>query len=502
VYPASGASPVPLTPTNPQNHGVFESCGNQSDSASIGLLTSLDVSGNQLIAADGQRLMVWSSPGTQGSGAAATFVDPTVYYVNALKADPAGHTLWTVQARGGAYDQPPFSLIAYALPMSATLTTAQTIDLTQPLPLAGGGTIDLSKDHVMSIAADASGAVWLTGGSGVNTDGNGASRVVRIRAARTAPTVDVVLGQADATSKLCNRDYTMQPGDDINDVANAKANTLCAPGSVAIDPHGNVWVSDHSIELNGNLRLLEFDASLFPATPSTPIYGPAATHPFPQAATFESAFDSSGHLVEGFNPYSPYAQAFQGGSAFSAYYFNPLTLTPQQPDGYLNDFESYPYTAAFDSQGNFYAGDIDRSRILVYHGLPRPGGSDAGTDAAADAANDAATDGASDAASDGAASSGCANGATVISAAACSSMPSFGTTGAVCVKVHVNTVNGWNASNVQGRTATAKGATTQGPITPTNGSIPNQPGLSAGSDGYVYFNFTAGQVNYSSMACW
>ena len=29
------------------------------------------------------------------------------------------------------------------------------------------------------------------------------------------------------------------------------------------------------------------------------------------------------------------------------------------------------------------------------------------------------------------------------------------TTGAVCVKAKVNTVNGWNASNVQGRTATA-----------------------------------------------
>ena len=132
---------------------------------------------------------------------------------------------------------------------------------------------------------------------------------------------------------------------------------------------------------------------------------------------------------------------------------------------------------------------------------------DAGHDAAADAAIDAGGEAGHDAGSDAAGgdasgSSGCASGSTIIAVTGCSSMPAFNTTGAVCVKVKVAVVNGWNASNVQGRTATATGSTTQGPITPTNGSIPNQPGLSAGSDGNVYFNFTAGSVNYTSMACW
>jgi PQQ-like domain len=161
--------------------------------------------------------------------------------------------------------------------------------------------------------------------------------------------------------------------------------------------------------------------------------------------------------------------------------------------------------------GRVYVGTRD-GRVLGFGVMG--GGSDAGADASADASGDAAKDtGAdaakdaspetgSDAATDASSSAGCATGATVLSPAACSSMPSFNTTGAVCVKIKVATVNGWNASNVQGRTATAKGSTTQGPITPTNGSIPNQPGLSAGSDGFVYFNFTAGSVNYTSMACW
>jgi hypothetical protein len=145
--------------------------------------------------------------------------------------------------------------------------------------------------------------------------------------------------------------------------------------------------------------------------------------------------------------------------------------------------------------GRVYVGTRD-GRVLGFGALG--GGSDAGSDAATDASHDATTDSATDAGG----STGCASGATVISPTSCSSLPSFNTTGAVCVRLKLNTVNGWNASNVQGRTVTAKGATTQGPITPTNGSIPNQPGLSAGSDGYVYFNFTAGAVNYTSMACW
>jgi hypothetical protein len=137
--------------------------------------------------------------------------------------------------------------------------------------------------------------------------------------------------------------------------------------------------------------------------------------------------------------------------------------------------------------GRVYVGTLD-GRVLAFGALG--GGTDAGSDASSDAAADASG------------STGCASGATVFSETSCGSLPSFNTTGAVCFKLKLSTIHGWNASNVQGRTATAKGSTTQGPITPTNGSIPNQPGLSPSSDGTVYFNFTAGSVNYSSMACW
>jgi hypothetical protein len=123
-------------------------------------------------------------------------------------------------------------------------------------------------------------------------------------------------------------------------------------------------------------------------------------------------------------------------------------------------------------------------------------------EAADSGATDAGDASSSDAATDGSRSVGCVSGSTIIAETGCASFGNFNIAGAVCVKVKVNTVNGWEASEVQGRTATVNGATNEGPITPVNGSMSNEPGLSAGTDGFVYFNFTAGAFPYSSMACW
>src|SRR5580704_15169939 len=51
---------------------------------------------------------------------------------------------------------------------------------------------------------------------------------------------------------------------------------------------------------------------------------------------------------------------------------------------------------------------------------------------------------------------GCATGATVIALTMMGSTNNFGTTGAVCV-TYMGSVDGWNASNVQGRSVTAVG---------------------------------------------
>jgi cytoskeletal protein RodZ len=92
---------------------------------------------------------------------------------------------------------------------------------------------------------------------------------------------------------------------------------------------------------------------------------------------------------------------------------------------------------------------------------------------------------------------GCASGATVIAMTALGNV-NFDTAGAVCI-TYMGNVDGWNASNVQGRSVTVVGSTTQSPAI-TGDNLPNQPGIMPGADGYVYWNYTAGQVNYSSMA--
>ncbi len=93
---------------------------------------------------------------------------------------------------------------------------------------------------------------------------------------------------------------------------------------------------------------------------------------------------------------------------------------------------------------------------------------------------------------------GCATGATVIAMKAKGASGNFNVLGAVCV-TFTSSVSGWNASNVQGRSVTAVGSTTQMPVI-SGDSLGNQPGLSPGTDGYIYWNYTAGSVDFTSMS--
>jgi hypothetical protein len=93
---------------------------------------------------------------------------------------------------------------------------------------------------------------------------------------------------------------------------------------------------------------------------------------------------------------------------------------------------------------------------------------------------------------------GCASGATVLALPMDGSSVTFNTTGPACITYRAS-VNGWNASNVQGRTVTAMGSTTQMPVIDGD-SLGDQPALVPGADGYVYWNFTAGAESYASMS--
>ena len=102
---------------------------------------------------------------------------------------------------------------------------------------------------------------------------------------------------------------------------------------------------------------------------------------------------------------------------------------------------------------------------------------------------------------------GCAAGAVVIvlmpaAGAFTANSGNFNTLGPVCVELSGSVHQGWGLSNGQGRMLTlTSGAGTSGPID-ASGSITSLPAApQAGSDGFVYWNFTADtdMVNYTSV---
>jgi hypothetical protein len=100
---------------------------------------------------------------------------------------------------------------------------------------------------------------------------------------------------------------------------------------------------------------------------------------------------------------------------------------------------------------------------------------------------------------------GCASGATVIvlmpaAGQYTANTGNFGTVGPVCVELHGSVHQGWGLSNEQGRMVTLVSATgAQGPVDASGSLSSLATAPQAGADGFVYWNFTAGSVDYTSL---
>ena len=274
----------------------------------------------------------------------------------------------------------------YELPLherSAPLHTIQTRGASFPV-LGESGRITLGhgdRRGIEGIAPVGQGEfLWLS-----DTDNH---RVLRIRDPLINPVVDVVLGQQDAEGRLCNR--TTDPGPHTgvghHESGTPAADTLCFPGALSIDRLGNLYVSDHSLEIQGNRRLLVFPAESLPADNSSAIFAPSASKIFTDAsdgtlnlgfqetltgmidlspsrfyaddaATWETAFDSKNRMAVGYNAYA--------GPRFVGLYDDPLG-PGLLPDAYLYDVGAMHYSAAFDDNDNLYVGDLNLARVLVY----------------------------------------------------------------------------------------------------------------------------------------
>jgi DNA-binding beta-propeller fold protein YncE len=314
----------------------------------------------QLIVADAFAVVFWNDVGALANGAKASGIvgakslrAPTLGNpYGRLRADKAGH-LFAV--RGPDVE-------VYRLPLKNADMPFLTIR--SPLPLAGGGEFAWTGAlNVGGVAAAPDGSfIWLA-----DPDTNA---VFRVRDPLTRPVVDVVLGHPNLVEKRPNNGG--EPGRD----------TLSYPGAVALDARGNLFVSDHALEVSGNHRLLEFDAALFPKQPEKALFAIPASRVWGHGGrftgtkdghenleVFEPAFDSQGRMIVGVNGYS--------GKRFPLVFGDPFEHA--EPVGTLGDFHSMPYAATFDEDDNFYITDLNRARVLIYRKPFAPAGGSSGS---------------------------------------------------------------------------------------------------------------------------
>jgi hypothetical protein len=323
------------------------------------------VSDNQLIIADQGRILFWNNPtsvtgtlllanGEAADGAVApqasgviTFGSRIANCCAFLKAD-ANHHLW-VSADGTDH------VYAYALPLNNS--SLPIASFTFPFNVTGGGTINATPGLGFSgLAPSLNGDYLWVSHSETN-------RTFRIRNPLSGSRqVDIILGQTSLSGTLCNRGGAPRTG--------ALPNSLCRPGALSFDRLGNLFLSDHSLESEGNMRLLEFNSTLFPLTNTQVILGPSASKIYPDIATWEPAFDSQNRMAIGYNYYwstNP-GPTPAGNSRFPGVYYNPLSPAPTvTPNAFLRDFYSMGFAATFDQYDNLYVGDLNRSRVLIYN---------------------------------------------------------------------------------------------------------------------------------------
>ena len=332
---------------------------------------------DQLIVAGKRRLMFWNNLDAIASGQSADGVigDKSVNEwpgcCTRIKADEAGR-LWVISYDGIHY------IDVYQLPLNESSVPIHTIWLEEAsFPVLGTDARVALSPGIDAVAPVGQGEfLWIT-------DRNN-HRVLRIRDPLVNPIVDVILGQEDPEGNQCNRGIDPSPF--------SAADTLCFPGALSIDRLGNLYVSDHSLEVEGNRRLLIFPAEATPTDNSSAVFAPSAskifTHfnnsrlvfdqwnksgpidqliPLAHAATWEPAFDSTNRMVVGYNAYvSP---------RFVGVYDDP-NGPDIFPTAYLYDFGSMPFAAAFDENDNLYVGYLNRGRVLIYknpfNNAPRP----------------------------------------------------------------------------------------------------------------------------------
>ncbi len=319
------------------------------------------VANNQLFVADG-RLQFWNNPSTLTNGqtpdgylgtGSATEIPFRLY--GQIQTDLDNRIWVEKQTEIQVYQTP---VVTGQLPVKV---------ITSPINILGGGQLTFNQVHGLAPTSHGE-YLWLA-----ETDSH---RVFRVKDPLTNPVVDVILGQTTLTGNQCNRGAV--PAPNTGTTQSADRTMLCFPGALSIDKLGNLYVSDHWLEANGNWRLLMFSPTLFPDNPTSVLFAPLATKEFPRKvstipnpyaydhATFGVAFDSTNKMVTGYNPYrgKRFIEYYNNPTAFNA--ANPSDPNYAVPSGQFNDFYGWAVAMNFDSNDNLYVLDANRGRVMIY----------------------------------------------------------------------------------------------------------------------------------------
>ena len=337
----------------------------------LGGPAGLEVTDSQLIVADGPRLLFWNNPTQLANnyppadgviGQPDFTTQPGVPRFGRMRTD-THNRLWVVRD-----DYSTAQILAYALPL---VTGAQPIiEISSPIALLGGGTFDWtwSLTHSGLLYQPQCDCLWLS-------DRND-NRTFRIRnVSSDQRIVDIVLGQKQNSSDLSVGTHCNQ-GRDSDEMytppTSPSQDSLCHPGGLAMDSRGNLFVADDNLEVAGNNRLLEYDASNLPVFPAVPLFAIPASRVYgrngsftepncvngdPMCAPWEPFFYPDNQMIVGFNTYA--------GSNFPQVYQDPIANP--LPYDYLKDFYSLAYTIRLDSLNNLYVLDSNRHRVMIYH---------------------------------------------------------------------------------------------------------------------------------------
>ena len=246
--------------------GAVEAEPNHIGSKGLRDVKGVAVWGDQLIVAGKRRLMFWNNLDAITSGQSADGVIGDAFPVQEwpgcctrIKADAAGR-LWVVSYDGVHY------IDVYQLPLNEASVPKHTIWL------AGASFPVLGTDALVALSPGIDGVAPVGQGEFLWVTDRNNHRVLRIRDPLVNPVVDVILGQENAEGNQCNRGMSPSPF--------SAANTLCFPGALSIDRLGNLYVSDHSLEVQGNRRLLVFPAEATPTDNPSAVFAPSASKIF------------------------------------------------------------------------------------------------------------------------------------------------------------------------------------------------------------------------------